>query len=104
MSKQTIGARIKSIRNRLGVSQDAFAMLFNEGQDETIATTREDIAKYELGINSVPAQKYVRFLELEPLDELYIKESNEEVEAKLRDAGITDSDALKSTDMPMGGV
>ena len=62
--KKTIGAEIKAVRKRLGLNQQEFADYFNSKCPAHLATTRADIARYETGRNSMPAEKYVVFISL----------------------------------------
>lgn len=70
-SKELVGHQIKTIRKKLGKTQKGFADHFNKtNPDHRCHTTRADIAKYETGSNSVPAEKYLMFLKLDPDYEL----------------------------------
>lgn len=62
--KQEIGLEIKKIRMLLSLTQQGFADRFNSVCPANLATTRADIARYETGKNSIPAEKYVVFLSL----------------------------------------
>lgn len=62
--KKRIGQQIKDVRKALGLTQQSFADLFNSKCPANLATTRADIARYETGRNSVPAEKYVVFMTL----------------------------------------
>ena len=62
--KHSIGKQLKDIRKALGLTQQGFADLFNSKCPANLATTRADIARYETGRNSVPAEKYVVFMSL----------------------------------------
>ena len=79
MDREFIGRQILKIRNKIGISQDAFAVLFNSQlpPGSNLYTTRNDIAKYECGLNSMPAEKFIMFQRLDP-------------------------DHISETDMPMG--
>ena len=71
MTNEAIGAQIKAIRKKLGMTQQAFAEHFNANTDPDdspvdVYVTRADVAKYEKGINGVSAVKYVLFLDLDP--------------------------------------
>ena len=63
--KQAIGKQIKDIRKARGLTQQGFADLFNSKCSANLATTRADIARYETGRNSIPAEKYVVFMSLQ---------------------------------------
>ena len=67
--KAKIGKQIKDIRKALGLTQQGFADRFNATCPSNLATTRADIARYETGKNSVPAEKYVFFLSLADVNE-----------------------------------
>lgn len=64
MTKAGIGKKIKEIRKALGLTQQGFAEAFNKIAPPELYTTRQDIAKYETGRNSIPAEKYVLFLKM----------------------------------------
>ena len=68
-SKIMIGKQIKKIRKSLSLTQQEFADRFNSLCPPNLATTRADIARYETGLNSIPAEKYVVFLSLNEVDE-----------------------------------
>ncbi len=63
--KTKIGQQIKDIRKALGLTQQGFADRFNSICSANLATTRADIARYETGRNSIPAEKYVVFMSLQ---------------------------------------
>lgn len=67
--KKEIGQQIKKVRKSLGLTQQGFADRFNSVCPPSLATTRADIARYETGRNSVPAEKYVVFLSLSAVGE-----------------------------------
>ena len=67
--KTKIGLQIKKVRKQLGLTQHGFAAFFNKHCPANLATTRADIARYETGKNSIPAEKYVVFLSLAEIDE-----------------------------------
>lgn len=59
-----IGTDIKRIRTSLGLTQKAFAGLFNSA-DDGLTTSRTDVNKYERGKVPCPGDKYLKFLSLE---------------------------------------
>ena len=67
--KNEIGKQIKEVRKALGLTQQGLADVFNSKCSANLATTRADIARYETGRNSVPAEKYVVFMSLSDPDE-----------------------------------
>lgn len=65
IDRDEIGLQIRTVRKRLALTQQGFAELFNRNAPAHLYTTRVDIAKYEKGIMSMPAEKYVLFLSLD---------------------------------------
>ena len=68
--KIAIGKQIKAVREMLCLTQQSFADHFNSKCPANLATTRADIARYETGRNSVPAEKYVVFMSLTETNKL----------------------------------
>ena len=64
--KITIAQDIRQVRKALGLSQRAFAQLFNRRAPIGLKTHSRNISKYETGKMACPTDKYLKFMSLKP--------------------------------------
>ena len=64
MSKTSIGKQIRAARQSLGLTQAQYVALYNATSPITVTTTRADLSKYEVGITTPPADKFLKLLAL----------------------------------------
>lgn len=61
---EDVAEQLQLVRAKLNLTQEELTLLYNHTAPREITTTRGDIAKYEAGINDMPASKFIKFLRL----------------------------------------
>ena len=70
--KRQIGKEISDIRWRLNMRQGPFAKAYNAHPPLDLTLTAQDLSRYENGVNTIPADKYVKLLSMAPVKRMVI--------------------------------